>query len=142
MASQSKNSNNKRRLGVEQRRALEKVLRERYAGLVQEEQEKDSSWQSEIRKRILTDVKQELGVDKIEKKIQALVEKKSDFGFSRFNDIPDLGSSAHKLFDERMSEIRKEQKDLKTELEEKISRIWTVESVEEAEEIMGLSGRN
>ena len=138
MASQSKN--NKRRLGVEQRRGLEKVLRERYAGLVQEEQEKDSSWQSETRKRILAEVKQKLGVDQIEKQIQALVEKKSEFGFSRFNDIPDLGSSAHKLFDEKMSKIKKEQKDLKTELEGKISRIWTVESVEVAEEIMGLSG--
>ena len=129
----------KRKLNVAQRKALEKLLRESYAAKVKKEAEDEWSHQREIQKQILAEVKRELGIDEMEEQVHELQERMERLGIVRPYDVPQAGSQARKVYDEKLSRIEEEQNSLRKELEEKIARIWTAETVEEAEAILQLS---
>jgi len=126
-----------RKINVAQRKALEKVIRERYVTLISQQEGVEQKTWEDIRKEALQTVKKQLGVDKIEAQIQALEEQKKALGFS-FNYMPDHGSKAQELHNQILVKHRKKENTLREEMEEKIALIWTVESVDEAKHILGI----
>ena len=128
-----------RRLNVAQRKALEKLLRESYAPKIKQENEDDWSHQRDIQKQILSEVKRELGIDELEEQVHGLQERIERLGFVSRYDVPEAGSQARKVYDEKLARIEEADNKLRRELEEKIAKIWTAETVEEAEEILELS---
>lgn len=129
----------RRKLNTAQRKALERFIRQSYEPKIEEKNEDDWAERQRQQAEIIAEIKQELEVDRIEAEIQELERKKSKLGFvGHHNGVPLAGSKAGKLYDERISKVRKKKKDLHEEMEAKIARIWTVETVEEAEEIAGI----
>ena len=126
-----------RKLNVAQRKALEKVLRERYGILISDQKGEEQKTREDICKEALQQVKKQLGVDKIEREIRELEEKKKNLGFS-YSYMPETGSKAKEVYDQVLAKHRKKENGLRKEMEEKVALIWCVESVEEAQEILGI----
>ena len=126
-----------RKLNVAQRKALEKVVRERYSNLISEQEGREKKSWDDVMKEAIQTVKKELGVDKIDERIRELEQERKVLGFS-YSHIPDNGSKAKALYEEILRKHHRKENTIRKEMEEKIALLWTVETVEEARRILGI----
>jgi hypothetical protein len=109
-------------------------------GKVQQARDESGNLVAEIR----TKVKEELGViamdieiETMQKQIEALLKKKEEFGFSKYNsDTLIHGSQAKMLIDKRTSTASEKVKQLEDKKTEVTSRIWTSATITEALSIL------
>ena len=126
-----------RHLNVAQRKALEKVLRERYATLIAQQEGREQKTWNDVMAEAVQAVKKQLGVDKIEAQIHRLEQEKKALGFS-YGHMPDNGSKAKDLYEEILRKRHRKENTIRREMEEKIALIWTVETVDEARRILDI----
>jgi len=119
-----------------QRKILANLAVEVLNGKVQQARDESGNLVAEIRAK----VKEELGViamdieiDTMQKQIEALLKKKEEFGFSKYNsDTLIHGSQAKALVDKRTSTACEKVKQLEDKKTEVTSRIWTSATITEA----------
>lgn len=125
------------KLNVAQRKALEKVVRERYSNLISEQDGREKKTWDDVMKEAIQAVKEQLGVDKIDEHIRELEQERKVLGFS-YGHMPDNGSKAKTLYEEILRKHHRKENTIRKEMEEKIALLWTVETVEEARRILGI----
>ena len=119
-----------------QRKILANLAVEVLNGKVQQARDESGNLVAEIRAK----VKEELGViamdmeiETMQKQIEALLKKKEEFGFSKYNgDTLIHGSQAKALVDKRTSTACEKVKQLEDKKTEVTSRIWTSATITEA----------
>ena len=134
MISMTKDGNGK--INNTQRKILANLAVEVLNGKVQQARDESGNLVAEIRAK----VKEELGViamdieiDTMQKQIEALLKKKEEFGFSKYNsDTLIHGSQAKALVDKRTSTACEKVKQLEDKKTEVTSRIWTSATITEA----------
>lgn len=134
----AKNENGK--INNTQRKILANLAVEVLNGKVQQARDESGNLVAEIRAK----VKEELGViamdieiDTMQKQIEALLKKKEEFGFSKYNsDTLIHGSQAKMLVDKRTSTASEKVKQLEDKKTEVTSRIWTSATITEALSIL------
>ena len=122
---------NSRSLSTIQRQALAKVMDGRYELLVREAEASEQALLDELEGK----VREELGVDVIDGKIEELETKREQLGFRSYGALID-GSKAQRLVQARSRDIRKVIPALEQERSDKLSRLWTAQTVEEAEGLL------
>jgi hypothetical protein len=138
MISMTKDGNGK--INNTQRKILANLAVEVLNGKVQQARDESGNLVAEIRAK----VKEELGViamdieiETMQKQIEALLKKKEEFGFSKYNsDTLIHGSQAKVLVDKRTSTASEKVKQLEDKKTEVTSRIWTSATVTEALSIL------
>jgi len=132
-------SDNNGKLNNNQRQALVKVLTSSYDRKIQRQRE----LQAETLSHVIREVKDELGVSKIEDELKELDQRmkqleseKERLGFNKYNDTPVNGSEAQRM----ISEGTKSEKDLIAKMEsnreQKITAIWMATELSEAKELV------
>jgi len=132
-------SDNNGKLSNNQRQALVKVLAGSYDRRIQRQRE----LQAEALFRVTREVKDELGVSRIEEELRELDQRmkqleseKEKLGFNKYNDTPIQGSEAQRMIAEGI----KSEKDLiarmESEREQKITAIWMATELSEAKQLV------
>jgi len=132
-------SNNNGKVSNAQRQALVKVLAGSYDRRIQRQRE----LQAETLSHVTREVKDELGVSKIEDELRELDQRmkqleseKERLGFNKYNDTPIQSSEAQRMITEGI----KSEKDLiarmESEREQKITAVWMATELSEAKQLV------
>ena len=135
------NGNGKpRRLNNTQRKELARLVERNYEALVEAQRQEHEQANRAARMKAMEETKQTLGVEKLEAQIESLKKTLEALGFDpRYNrEAPNLGTKGDEVFQKLVEQYRPPKSTLVTERDAIIARIWTVETVEEAEVIVGM----
>jgi len=127
------------KLNNNQRQALVKVLASSYDRRIQRQRE----LQAEALSRVTREVKNKLGISKIEDELRELDQRmkrleseKERLGFNKYNDTPINGSETQRMIAEGI----KSEKDLiakmESDREQKITAIWMATELSEAKQLV------
>jgi signal recognition particle subunit SEC65 len=142
MPEENGNGNGKpRRLNNTQRKELAKLVERKYEALVEVQRQEHEQANRAAKKRAMDEARKKLGVEKIEAQIESLKKTLEDLGFEpRYGrEAPNPGSKGDEVFQKLMEQYQPPKSTLVEERDATIARIWTVETVEEAEGIVGVS---
>ena len=137
------NGNGKpRRLNNTQRKELAKLVERKYEVLVEAQRQEHEQANRAARVKAMEETKKNLGVEKLEAQIEAAKKSLEALGFDpRYNrEAPNPGSKGDEIFQKLMEQYKPPKDNLAEERDATIARIWTVETVEEAEVIVGVDG--
>ncbi len=131
---------NPRRLNNTQRKELARLVERKYETLVEAQRQEHEQANRVARVKAMEETKKNLGVEKLEAQIESMKKALEDLGFdARYGrEAPNPGSKGDEVFQKLMDQYRPPKSSLVTERDAIIARIWTVETVEEAEEIVGV----
>ena len=127
------------RLNTQQRQALVKLVQNAYNRRI----EKQCESCNDAVARITSEVKTQLGIDKMdeaikehERMLKDLEAEKEHLGFSKYNGNLIPGSQAKKLVEERSGSERQKVTDLESEMDRTISAIWTATELSEVKSMV------
>ena len=143
MPEENGNGNGKpRRLNNTQRKELARLVERKYEALVEVQRQEHEQANRTAKRKAMDETRKELGVEKLEAQIEAQKKILEELGFDpRYNrEAPNPGSKGDEIFQKLMEQYKPPKDNLVEERDATIARIWTVETVEEAEVIVGVDG--